>query len=389
MGDERPGINRPSGLSFNFGQLNVNESKPSSSQPSSSLSLPPLDIQRPKLSIDGSSTAPPVMTPRTPKDLHVGRLKFPGDDGEYHITARDLEEDSQIGRGNYGTVHKMIHRQTSREMAVKKIRSLTTNKKEQKRLLVELETVMNAQPCENIIRFFGALFNEGDCWLCMELMDTSLDKLYKKAYDLGCPFSEAFVGHITVCTVSALSYLKDELNIMHRDVKPSNIVMNRHGAVKLVDFGIAGELVNSVATSHVGCKPYMAPERLVQMTNHQIYDVRSDVWSLGITLVEISTGHYPYSNWGSIFEQLAEVIEGPAPVLTKEKVPADYTISYLHFVNLCLEKEVDHRPKYHTLMEHAFYKKYESASKQPDTLRDFGDFVKRIIDKIEKNEDNR
>ncbi|GMR60293.1 hypothetical protein PMAYCL1PPCAC_30488, partial [Pristionchus mayeri] len=267
--------------------------------------------------------------------LNVGRLKFPGDENEYHFKSQDLIDHCQIGRGNYGTVHKMVHRESARVMAVKRIRSNTVNKREQKRLIVELETVMNAQPCEYIIRFFGALFSEGDCWICMELMDISLDKLYKKSFEMGTTLSEAFVGHITVCTVSALSFLKDQLNIIHRDVKPSNIVMDQHGAVKLVDFGIAGQLVDSIAkTEDVGCKPYMAPERVAEMVGHHTYDVRSDVWSLGITLVEISTGRFPYSDWASPFHQLAEVVDGPAPVLTQDKLPTDYTVSYILFVNL-------------------------------------------------------
>ncbi|GMR60294.1 hypothetical protein PMAYCL1PPCAC_30489 [Pristionchus mayeri] len=217
-------------------------------------------------------------------------------------------------------------------------------------------------------------------------MDISLDKLYKKSFEMGTTLSEAFVGHITVCTVSALSFLKDQLNIIHRDVKPSNIVMDQHGAVKLVDFGIAGQLVDSIAkTEDVGCKPYMAPERVAEMVGHHTYDVRSDVWSLGITLVEISTGRFPYSDWASPFHQLAEVVDGPAPVLTQDKLPTDYTVSYILFVNLCLAKEQQSRPKYHDLEAHSFYQKYHAKIDDPETLRNFGDFVTHIIEEIQKD----
>ena len=122
----------------------------------------------------------------------------------------------------------------------------------------------------------------------MEIMDASLDKFYRLAYGLAAkePTStepavpEAVIGRIAGSVVSALLYLY-QLRVIHRDVKPSNILINRTGIVKLCDFGISGYLVNSVAmTNDAGCKPYMAPERL--RPRPQGYDIKSDVWSLGM-----------------------------------------------------------------------------------------------------------
>ena len=91
---------------------------------------------------------------------------------------------------------------------------------------------------------------------------------------------EPVLGRTAYSVVSALHYLH-QMRVIHRDIKPSNILINRHGQIKLCDFGISGYLVDSVAkTFEAGCKAYMAPERLVP--NQKGYDIRSDVWSLGL-----------------------------------------------------------------------------------------------------------
>lgn len=237
----------------------------------------------------------------------TGRLVFSPNE-QYDFTSEDLQDLGEIGRGGFGTVNKMIYRRGDKVMAVKRIRS-TVDEREQRQLLMDLEVIMKSNDCNYIVQFYGALFKEGDCWICMELMDTSLDKFYKFVSERQQQrIPESILAKITVATVHALNYLKKKLEIIHRDVKPSNILLHERGDIKLCDFGISGQLVDSIArTKDAGCRPYMAPERIDPQSAARGYDVRSDVWSLGITLMEVATGKFPYPKWGSVFEQLHQV----------------------------------------------------------------------------------
>lgn len=303
-----------------------------------------------------------------------GKLKLSAD-ATYNFTSEDLLDLGEIGRGGFGTVNKMIHRHSNNVIAVKRIRS-TVDEKEQKQLLMDLDVVMKSNECQYIVKFYGALFKEGDCWICMELMDTSLDKFYKYIYEsLKQRIPEVIIGKVTVATVNALNYLKQELNIIHRDVKPSNILLDRKGAIKLCDFGISGQLVDSIAkTRDAGCRPYMAPER-IDPQRARGYDVRSDVWSLGITLVEIATGRFPYPRWNSVFEQLCQVVQGEPPRLSNSSTYI-FSNEFIDFVNTCLIKEERDRPKYSALLAHEFIRK--SDDKDVDIAKYMNEMIQKM-----------
>uniref|UniRef100_A0A8D1C7B6 mitogen-activated protein kinase kinase n=1 Tax=Sus scrofa TaxID=9823 RepID=A0A8D1C7B6_PIG len=204
----------------------------------------------------------------------------------FEVEADDLVTISELGRGAYGVVEKVRHAQSGTIMAVKRIRA-TVNSQEQKRLLMDLDVNMRTVDCFYTVTFYGALFREGDVWICMELMDTSLDKFYRKVLEKNMTIPEDILGEIAVSIVRALEHLHSKLSVIHRDVKPSNVLINKEGHVKMCDFGISGYLVDSVAkTMDAGCKPYMAPERINPELNQKGYNVKSDVWSLGITMPE-------------------------------------------------------------------------------------------------------
>lgn len=291
----------------------------------------------------------------------VGLLKFDHDKEPIEFIASDLEDQGEIGRGAFGSVNKMIHKSTLTKMAVKRIRT-TVDEQEQNKLLMDLDVVMRSSDCPYIVKFYGAVFWEGDCWICMELMSTSLDKFYRFVYNkMNDRIPEDILGKIAQATVKALDYLKESLQIIHRDVKPSNILIDRKGNIKLCDFSISGQLVNSIAkTRDVGCRPYMAPERIEP--SQTSYDVTSDVWSLGISLIELATGKFPYPKWKSVFDQLTQVVNGQPPKIRcnySEKLT--FSQNFVDFINMMTISQSKLRPKYDKLLQSSYLRGFEST----------------------------
>uniref|UniRef100_A0A5K3ESQ6 mitogen-activated protein kinase kinase n=2 Tax=Mesocestoides corti TaxID=53468 RepID=A0A5K3ESQ6_MESCO len=332
-------------------------------RPSHGLSIPALSIQ----TLDGTGPASSVPV--------VSKLTIPGVCTDFLFMASDLINEGELGHGNFAFVQKMRHQKLNCAMAVKIVRSVL-NERERNKSLKDLHIIMKSK-FERIVTFYGAIFHESECWICMELMDSSLDKFYKIVYnERNLAIPEAVLAKITVAIVSALNYLKCELHVIHRDVKPSNVLINKGGDVKLCDFGISGDLVNSLAmTKDVGCKPYMAPERINPDLMSSGYDVRSDVWSLGISLVELATGSFPYPSWRSPFHQLQSVLQSPSPELPPDnKVATPFSPQMREFVNACLQKDLNKRPKYAALMELPWYKEANKST------IDLGAYFTEILD---------
>jgi len=329
-----------------------------------------------KITIVPDSGPPPQVAP--PRDLDK-RTNITIGDTQFEVEADDLEKICVLGEGAYGIVEKVRHRQSNTIMAVKRIRA-TVNTQEQKRLVMDLDISMRASDCPYTIQFYGALFREGDVWICMEVMDTSLDKFYVKVNKAGRTIAEDILGKIAFAVVSALHYLQFKLQVIHRDVKPSNVLINRRGQVKMCDFGISGYLVDSVAkTIDAGCKPYMAPERINPDKDMNGYDIKSDVWSLGITMIELATGTFPYSTWKTPFEQLREVVQDDPPRLPQ----GTFSPEFEDFICQCLIKEYKQRPNYIQLLEHQFIKIHETKE------TDVATFVSEILDSFPETDDQQ
>jgi len=153
------------------------------------------------------------------------------------------------------------------------------------------------------------------------------------------------LGKIAEAILGGLTYLWSKHRIMHRDIKPSNVLVNHKGQIKLCDFGVSSELEGSVANTFVGTGTYMAPERI----QGAAYTVKSDVWSVGLTLMELAIGKFPFHNDSSdeglapqgILDLLQQIVHEPSPKLPK----SDAFPEILHqHVALCLVKDPNERP---------------------------------------------
>ncbi|RWS26854.1 Dual specificity mitogen-activated protein kinase kinase 1-like protein [Leptotrombidium deliense] len=200
------------------------------------------------------------------------------------LNADDCENLGELGAGNGGVVTKVLHRPSGLVMA-RKLIHLEVKPAIRNQIIRELK-VLHECNSPHIVGFYGAFYSDGEINICMEYMDGgSLDFVLKKAGRI----PEPILGKVTIAVLKGLNYLREKHQIMHRDVKPSNILVNSRGEIKICDFGVSGQLIDSMANSFVGTRSYMSPERL-QGTH---YTVQSDIWSLGLSLVEMAIGRYP------------------------------------------------------------------------------------------------
>jgi serine/threonine protein kinase len=152
----------------------------------------------------------------------------------------------------------------------------TDNKEQAKRIFMDLDVIRRSNDCRFIVQCYGYIITEDHLNIYMEIMLCCTEKLLHERGDVGLP--EDIISKITWSVTQALIFLQDTLSLMHRDIKPSNILLNWLGNIKLCDFGISGQLIDSNAASMTaGCIGYLAPER----TRQEPYKANADVWSLG------------------------------------------------------------------------------------------------------------
>lgn len=165
----------------------------------------------------------------------------------------DFEKLGELGEGNGGVVMKVRHKPTNLIMAQKMIH-LEYKPEVKKQIIRELKILHDCN-FPHIVGFYNAFQSLSLISICMEYMDGgSLDKILKRVGRI----REPILCKIAVAVLKGLSYLHAKIKAMHRDVKPSNILVNSNGEIKICDFGVSGQLVDSMAATFVGTRSYMA-----------------------------------------------------------------------------------------------------------------------------------
>jgi len=220
------------------------------------------------------------------------------------------------------------------------------------KLFVELRTYHSSLH-PSIVSFFGASYEEGCIRILLEHMDGSLADMIQKR-----TLPENVLSKVTAQILKGLSYLHKELHVVHRDIKPANILINKRGEVKISDFGVSSQLKETLglAETFAGTVTYMDPGRIAG----QLHSSNSDVWSLGLTVMECALGHYPYrpskqTEAVQFFDLYDAIVNKDPPILP----PGQFSKELCSFVASCLCKNATKRPFAFELLNHPFIKNYE------------------------------
>ncbi|KAK4452325.1 dual specificity protein kinase FUZ7 [Podospora aff. communis PSN243] len=301
------------------------------------------------------------------KDDNAAQLEI-GIEFNLDLRPEDLEIIKDLGAGNGGTVSKVKHIPTNTVMA-RKIIHVEAKREMRKRIVRELQ-IMHGCHSDYIVTFYGAFLNDNnDVIMCMEYMDVgSLDRVSR----VFGPVRVDVLGKIAEATLGGLTYLYSKHHIMHRDIKPSNILVNSKGSIKLCDFGVSGELINSIADTFVGTSTYMAPERI----QGEKYTVKSDVWSFGLSIMELAIGKFPFaaseqlsdaeSAPAGILDLLQQIVHEPAPRLPKSDA---FPQILDDMIQKCLYKQPDKRPTPQELFDRDPF--VQAAKRTPVDLKEW------------------
>ncbi|KAJ2115138.1 Protein kinase C signaling pathway involved MAPKK protein [Coemansia sp. RSA 922] len=321
------------------------------------------------LGISTSAISQPTVTEMSNQlgQLALSPSRTPGtpsrdDEEEYSLSDSTIKVMRKLGEGSVGTVHKIEYLPTRKIMA-RKLMAVYPDATNHRQIMRELKLLKQCQS-PYIVKYFGAYFSADDdgqsIAICMEYCEGgSLESVYKRVAKLNAHIGEGVLGQVALAVLNGLVHLHS-YRVIHRDVKPSNILVTGRGEIKLCDFGVSGELVDSIAQTFVGTSYYMAPERI----QGDRYAVQSDIWSLGLTLIEVSQNQFPFPPPGhpqlSVIELLEYIIHMPVPEMDATKFSKDCC----DFVRRCLFKDPKDRPTPTQLLDHPFIVK--AASKKLD-----------------------
>ncbi|KAI9101139.1 serine/threonine-protein kinase 3-like protein [Phlyctochytrium arcticum] len=287
------------------------------------------------------------------------------------LSADDLAADpmevftivGKLGEGSYGSVHKALHKRTSTVCAIKLIPAENDMDDTVKEI-----NIMNGCDSRYVVQFYGSYIKEGYLWIVMEYCGAgSASDIIKIC---GRTLTEGQIAVICRNVLEGLKYLHERRKI-HRDIKAGNILLNTQGEAKLADFGVAGQLTDNQAKRNtvIGTPFWMAPEVIQEVG----YGVLADIWSLGITCIEMAEGRPPYHKIHPM-RAIFMIPTKPPPKLEDE---SKWAPNFIDFVAQCLTKNPNSRPTAEQLLQHPFIK-------GAPTLAVMGETVSEVMDLIAK-----
>ncbi|KAL2516665.1 Protein kinase superfamily protein [Abeliophyllum distichum] len=275
-------------------------------------------------------------------------------DGQKNYTSnpKDYNLLEEVGYGASATVYRAIHLPYNEVVAVKclDLDRCGSNLDDIRREAQILSLIDHP----NVIRAFCSFVVDCNLWVVMPFMaEGSCLHLMKIAYPDG--FEESAIGSILKETLKALEYLHRHGHI-HRDVKAGNILVDSTGEVKLADFGVSASMFDRgdrqrSRNTFVGTPCWMAPEVLQPGTG---YDFKADIWSFGITALELAHGHAPFSKYPPM-KVLLMTIQNAPPGLDYDR-DKRFSKSFKEMVAMCLVKDQTKRPTAEKLLKHSFFK---------------------------------
>ncbi|XP_016842665.1 neither inactivation nor afterpotential protein C isoform X2 [Nasonia vitripennis] len=263
----------------------------------------------------------------------------------------------RIGSGVCGDVYEAIDEEGSRKVAIK-IQKLTPETQplivEEYRVLRDFSSHPNLPDFYGVYRRRSGKKTEYDqIWFVMELCDGGpVIDLVRGLKMTDKRMREEHIAYILRETIKAVVHLHEN-NVLHRDVRASNIMLTREGEVKLVDFGLARMIKGEMGKRYtcIGSPNWMAPEVVMSKSEQSHgYGSRADVWAIGITAIELGDGHPPFQDMHPT-RALFQIVRNPPPTLYR---PANWTQNFNDFIAECLEKNPDNRPFVAEIVEHPF-----------------------------------